>query len=141
MIFVIVGTITEACRASISDTFVIRISAFSSYAGVTDVVTRSVLSTRNALDLIHGHGWIVPIPWYVVVSPVLLLHHANDAPGHATSKVPGPDACCMSFSACELCVFAIAPLRKASALKVLEVVSQILITKNQLGGLLDRITV
>ena len=46
----------------------------------------------------------------------------------------------MSFSACELCVLAIAPLRKASALKVLEVVPQILITKNQLGGLLDRVT-
>ena len=141
MIFVIVGTITEACRASISDTFVIRISAFSSYAGVTDVVTRSVLSARSAFDLIQRNGWIVPIPWYVVVAPVLPLHEAHNTPGHTTSEVPGPYACGMSFSACELSMSAIASLGKAAALKVLEVILQVFVTDDKLRRLLDRITV
>ena len=139
--FVVAGTITETCRASVADTLVIWKSASPPDTGVTKVVTRPILATSNALDLINGNGWIVPIPWYVVVTPVLPLHEAHNTPGHTTSEVPGPYACGMSFSACELSMSAIASLGKAAALKVLEVILQVFVTDDKLRRFLDRITV
>ena len=136
VIFVVVGTIMGTCRASVADTFVIWKSAFSSDTGATKVVTWSVLATRNALHLINGNCRIVSFPTWVLVSPVLPLHHADYAPGHATSKVPGPDACIMSFSTSELNMFAVAPLRKASAFEILEVVLQFSSLRSNSVGLL-----
>ena len=134
----VVWTITEACRASVTDTLIIRKSAFASDTGVTGVVTWSILTTGNALHIIDRNGRIMSSTTRMIVAPILPLHHADYAPGHASSKIPGPDAGNMSFSSNKLCMLAVASLWKASASEVLEVIGQIVVAVNKLCWLLDR---
>ena len=62
VIFVVVGSITETCKASVADTFVIGEPASASDTGATKVVTWSVLTTGNALHSIGGNGRVVRFP-------------------------------------------------------------------------------
>ena len=138
MVLVVIRTITEACRASVADTLIVRKSAFASDTGVTEMVTWPILTTGNAIHFVNWNGRIVSSTIWMIAMPMLPLHHADYTPGQSSSKIPGPDAGSMSFFSRELSMLAVASLWKASASEVLEVIDQVVVTMNKLGWFLDR---
>ena len=138
MVLVVIRTITEACRASVADTLVVRKSSFASDTGVTEVVTWPMLTTGNAVHFVNGNGRIVSSTIWKTAVPMLPLHQADYTPGQSASKIPGPDEGSTSFFSRELSMIAVASLWKASASEVLEVIDQVVVAVNKLCWLLDR---
>ena len=138
MVFVVVRPITEACRASIADTLIVRKSAFASDPGVTEMVAWSVLTTGNASHFFNRNGRVVSTTIGKMAMPVLPFHHADNAPGQSSGNIPGPDAGSMSFTTSKLSMLAMASLWKASASEVLEVIDQVVAAVVKLCWLLDR---
>ena len=138
MVLVVIRTIAEAGRASVADTLIVRKSAFASDPGVTEMVTWSVLTTGNASHFFYRNGRVMCTTIRMIVMPMLPLHHADNAPGQSSSKIPGPDAGSMRFTTNKLSMLAIASLWKASASEVLEVIDQVVAAVNKLCWFLDR---
>ena len=80
VVLMVVRTITEACRASVTDTLIIRNYAFASDTGVTGVVTWSVLTTGNAFHISDRNGRVVSTTIRMIATPIFPLHHADYAP-------------------------------------------------------------
>ena len=133
----IIRTITEACRASVADTSIVRISAFASDTGVPEMVTWPILATGNAVHLVNGNGRIVSSTIWKTAMPIFPLHHTDYTPGESLGEIPGPDAGSMCFFSCELSMLAVASLWKASACEASEVIGQIVVAVNKLCWLLD----
>ena len=122
VVWMTVVSIPLTCRASVLGGLSVWIPAFSTHAGVLDVVTSPPSLARCAGDLFIGNGGIVT---WTLWTPVLALHEADDAPSHSASECPWPDSSAISLTAVKFAMIAVTCCGEAPTFETSKIVEQV----------------